>query len=893
MSMDSDLERSSRRSDSSRAGAKSPQPARANSESGRARVCNWWQQLRTALQASDFYNSACAWRIRLVMQSRGSIAIMQVALLSALILPDTSKLMDFSTSVWTDLIMSISMVLFTVELIALSMTDAQYLLSFFQFMDIIGTISMAFDISFLLGAKANEPRLSEKHPGQSKVFLIRASRAARVGARAGRLTRVLRVCRCFLEFDDEPKRPKKNPFEPLRDEEQPSAKKSIAKVISVRLSNLLATRVAGLTIFLVMVMPLFDVMSFPQKDLALDAWVDQVSRANEKDEASTIVELQKMVKFFSHHSHGPYAACSGKFVEPNEFHCEKYYQDWGQVNVEPERSASALLVHTKTFLVSFDMTRPVKVKAIIALLSSLFTVVVMLFFGVALSQIVTDLAVTPLERMLGTVREIAATVFRFSSLMVGQEEDEGRLEDTTEIDNAGEMILLEKVVEKLAAIASVQTKSERVHRTQDMDKEDLGVLSMLAGSKNSLRPSYSSASSEQDRRSPEIYVRPTPLLNLETNGVDEDTFNSMAFYVYDLSAAQKTKLAAHMMLSHNSGAAVFKGDESDEALVIRFVSEVQKAYPDNPFHNFGHAVDVQAMIVKMMKLMEADKFLSHLEQFSLLVAGLGHDIGHLGLNNGFLSEVGHELAIKYNDKSPLENMHCSALSQLLSKPDTKLFGHITPDDYKEVRQVCVEVILHTDMMCHQSMVKDLNLLYQMNLEVLQPSAPRIATTRKSAHWKRKTTKEGQMEPMVVFGAPENKMLVMDAIVHSADVSNPAREWSVTKAWAERCLDEFFAQGDQEKAQGLPVQFLNDREKLNRPNSQIGFIEFMIAPLFAAQIWLWPMLCEYGDCLSENIGLWEEHWEEQTSPSEEEAQKVQFRVQEVQEMLSRASLRIAS
>ena len=65
------------------------------------------------------------------------------------------------------------------------------------------------------------------------------------------------------------------------------------------------------------------------------------------------------------------------------------------------------------------------------------------------------------------MREIAATVFKFSrkpglevvqrslglihtdrsdqgSLMVGQEEDEGCLEDTTEIDNAGEMILLEK-----------------------------------------------------------------------------------------------------------------------------------------------------------------------------------------------------------------------------------------------------------------------------------------------------------------------------------------------------------------------------------------------------------------------------------------------------------------
>ncbi|CAK9107033.1 Uncharacterized protein SCF082_LOCUS49837, partial [Durusdinium trenchii] len=325
--------------------------------------------------------------------------------------------------------MTISMVLFTVELVALSLTDAP-----------LGDVT---------------PCALRGVIRQSKILLLRASRAARVGARAGRLTRVLRLCRCFLEFDEGAAasthglRAKPKGFEALEErfEEQPSVKKSIAKVISVRLNNLLATRVAALTIFLVMVMPLFDVMSFPQKDLALDAWVEQVSRASQKGEASTIAELRKMAKFFSHHSHGPFAACSGSWVGADEFHCERYYQDWGQVNVEPERSASALLVHTETFLVSFDMTKPFKVKAIISLLSNLFTVVVMLFFGVALSQVVTDLAVTPLERMLGTVREIAATVFKFSSLMVGQEEEEGqegRLEDSAEIDNAGEMILLEK-----------------------------------------------------------------------------------------------------------------------------------------------------------------------------------------------------------------------------------------------------------------------------------------------------------------------------------------------------------------------------------------------------------------------------------------------------------------
>lgn len=43
------------------------------------------------------------------------------------------------------------------------------------------------------------------------------------------------------------------------------------------------------------------------------------------------------------------------------------------------------------------------------------------------------------------------------------------------------------------------------------------------------------------------------------------------------------------------------------------------------------------------------------------------------------------------------------------------------------------------------------------------------------------------------------------------------------------MEENFLQGDEEKLLGLPVSPLNDREKATMSYSQIGFIEYLVAP----------------------------------------------------------------
>ena len=53
---------------------------------------------------------------------------------------------------------------------------------------------------------------------------------------------------------------------------------------------------------------------------------------------------------------------------------------------------------------------------------------------------------------------------------------------------------------------------------------------------------------------------------------------------------------------------------------------------------------------------------------TMLLAAATHDIGHLGVNNAFLKSTKHELALIYNDHSPLENMHISLAFKMLLEP---------------------------------------------------------------------------------------------------------------------------------------------------------------------------------------------------------------------------------
>merc|ERR1740121_2399674 len=325
------------------------------------------------------------------------------------------------------------------------------------------------------------------------------------------------------------------------------------------------------------------------------------------------------------------------------------------------------------------------------------------------------------------------------------------------------------------------------------------------------------------------------------------------------------------MLQFHEHSDIFLLTPEDRTTLKSFVRAAEALYLPNPFHNFAHAVDCLHQVGRIMRLIDASEFMNELDQYVILIAAIGHDLGHPGLNNPFLLETGHELALQYNDCSPLENMHCARLYSITANKDTNVFDNLTKDQYRQARKYIINSILHTDPINHQAMVKQLRMMFQMNMEFFTGVGMPLES---------------------LFADETSKVLIIDSVLHTADISNPCRAWEVSRAWAGACLTEFFEQGDKEKALGIPTQALNDREMLSRPNSQIGFIEFMIAPLFAAQIRLWPKLTEYGDNLGHNIGNWADLLTRGEgggpAPKEEDVTRAKGRVSKVREVLLTAA-----
>jgi hypothetical protein len=54
-------------------------------------------------------------------------------------------------------------------------------------------------------------------------------------------------------------------------------------------------------------------------------------------------------------------------------------------------------------------------------------------------------------------------------------------------------------------------------------------------------------------------------------------------------------------------------------------------------------------------------------------------------------------AILYNDRSVLENHHVASAFAVLSRPECNFIAHLPREDYRQIREMVIELVLATDL----------------------------------------------------------------------------------------------------------------------------------------------------------------------------------------------------
>jgi len=78
---------------------------------------------------------------------------------------------------------------------------------------------------------------------------------------------------------------------------------------------------------------------------------------------------------------------------------------------------------------------------------------------------------------------------------------------------------------------------------------------------------------------------------------------------------------------------------------------------------------------------------------------------------------------------------------------------------------------------------------------------------------------------------EQRRIILNGLLHAADISNAARPWYICEEWSNRVVEEFWRQGDEEKRLNLTVSPNMDRDRFERNGISIAFNDFITTPFY--------------------------------------------------------------
>ena len=224
----------------------------------------------------------------------------------------------------------------------------------------------------------------------------------------------------------------------------------------------------------------------------------------------------------------------------------------------------------------------------------------------------------------------------------------------------------------------------------------------------------------------------------------------------------------------------FEQVEISKAKYITFVKLIQRSYLANPYHNFNHAIDATITLAYLLNITNF-KF-GRIEKVALCLAMLCHDVGHFGKTGSFVQKYCEDITSVCKSTSPLEEYHLNIFADIVDKAG--LFEDIDGDSIEYLNDIITKCIMSTDPATTTDFIKN--------------------------------------------GTDSHKL-----IIKCADIGSSLKSFKIHVKWADRLMEEFFAQGDDITEKGDVPMDLFDHTKINKmPSNQIWFFENYAIPLFA-------------------------------------------------------------
>jgi hypothetical protein len=266
----------------------------------------------------------------------------------------------------------------------------------------------------------------------------------------------------------------------------------------------------------------------------------------------------------------------------------------------------------------------------------------------------------------------------------------------------------------------------------------------------------------------------------------------------------------------------------DSDAFVRFVNRVGDLYMDNAYHSAVHAADVTQGFYALLATQCRVPLLPSMdavERLAILVAAIGHDVGHPGRSNQFMVAIQDPVAARFDNKAVLENFHAATTLAVMQEAGCDLTAKMSEADAARFRRIVSTLILSTEMASAHARL----LAFQKGgapiaaggegSQSLTVGATTINIDQRS--WPAAATATSDLDARIE---------VLSEILHAADIANAARPYAIAKKWSEGVRNEFLAQGDDEERRGLPVSPGMARTS-DAIGGQLFFMDLFCIPLF--------------------------------------------------------------